>query len=39
MISGGIYNEMIDEWAVGITLYEIVTGETPFESQYISEVN
>ena len=30
MFSGGGYNEKVDIWATGITIYKIVTGRTPF---------
>ena len=33
MFSGG-YRESIDVWAAGALLYKIVTGHTPFESEY-----
>ena len=36
MFLGGGYNEMVDNWAVGIILYEMITGETPFASEYLS---
>ena len=34
---GGGYDEKIDMWAVGVTLYKTVTGYTPFETEYQSE--
>lgn len=34
-IAGG-YNEKVDTWAAGITLYEVLHGKTPFESEYHS---
>ena len=34
MFSGGGYNEKIDIWATAITIYKLVTGRTPFESEY-----
>lgn len=33
MFSGG-YREQVDIWAAGILLYKMVTGKTPFESEY-----
>ena len=37
MFSGGGYDERVDEWAFGVTLFKLITGETPFQSQYHSE--
>ena len=34
MFEKGSYTEKVDCWAAGITLYEMITGETPFESEY-----
>lgn len=36
MFSGGGYDERVDMWAAGITLYKLITGHTPFESEYHS---
>lgn len=36
MFNGGGYDERVDMWAVGVTLYKLVTGKTPFESEYHS---
>lgn len=33
---GGGYDERIDLWALGITVFRMVTGHTPFESEYHS---
>ena len=33
MFSGG-YREHVDIWAAGILLFKLVTGKTPFESEY-----
>lgn len=32
MFLGGGYDEKVDIWAAGITLYQLITGKTPFES-------
>lgn len=37
MFLGGSYTEKVDSWAVGISLYELITGHTPFESEYHSD--
>ena len=34
---GGGYDERIDLWALGVTIFKLVTGRTPFESEYHSE--
>lgn len=34
---GGGYDQRIDLWALGITLYKLVTGYTPFQSEYHSD--
>ena len=36
MFSGG-YRETVDIWAAGILLYKIVSGHTPFDSEYHHE--
>ena len=36
MFTGGGYDERVDMWAAGITLYKLITGRTPFESEYRS---
>lgn len=33
----GFYDELIDEWAAGVTIYRMIAGTTPFESNYISD--
>lgn len=37
ILQGGGYDEKIDIWCIGVTLYRIITGVTPFESTYHSE--
>lgn len=37
MFSGGGYNEKVDIWSTGITIYKLITGRTPFESEYHSK--
>jgi calcium-dependent protein kinase len=34
---GGGYDEKIDLWALGATIYKLITGKTPFESEYHSD--
>ena len=34
---GGGYDERIDLWALGVTIFKIVSGKTPFESEYHSQ--
>lgn len=37
MFFGGGYDERVDMWAAGITIYELITnGVTPFESEHLS---
>ena len=35
--NGGTYDEKVDVWSVAVTLYKVITGVTPFESNYIGE--
>ena len=37
MFEGGGYDQMVDLWAAGVTLFKLITGYTPFESEYHSE--
>lgn len=35
---GGGYDERVDLWSLGVAIFKIVAGYTPFESQYYSEI-
>ena len=37
MFMGAGYTEAVDAWAIGISLYEMITGSTPFASEYLSD--
>lgn len=37
MFLGGGYDLKVDSWAIGATLYKMIHGRTPFESEYHSE--
>jgi len=34
---GGGYDERVDLWALGVTIYRLIAGYTPFESEYHSD--
>lgn len=36
MFLGGGYDEKVDMWAAGVTIYQIISESTPFESEYLS---
>ena len=36
MFEGGGYDERIDLWALGATIFKLMTGSTPFESVYLN---
>ena len=37
MFLGSGYDEGVDMWAAGITLYQLISGKTPFQSEYVSD--
>ena len=37
MFEGGGYDELVDMWALGVTVYKLMAGITPFESEYHSD--
>lgn len=37
VLLGGGYDERVDLWALGISVYKLITGKTPFESEYHSD--
>lgn len=37
MFTGGGYTERVDVWSTGIMIYKLITGRTPFESEYHSK--
>ena len=37
MFLGGGYDVKVDIWALGVTIYKIITNKTPFESNYHNE--
>jgi calcium-dependent protein kinase len=36
VLLGGGYDERVDLWSIGVTLYQLVAGQTPFFSEYHS---
>lgn len=30
LFRGGCYDELVDEWAAGVTIYKLIAGVTPF---------
>ena len=37
MFEGGGYDELVDMWALGVTVFKMMAGFTPFESEYHSD--
>lgn len=37
MFTGGGYDERVDLWALGATIFKLMAGFTPFESPYHNE--
>lgn len=37
MFEGGGYDERVDLWALGVTIYQLMSGYTPFQSEYHSD--
>lgn len=37
ILLGGGYDERVDLWSIGVTIYQLVAGVTPFYSEYHSE--
>ena len=37
MFSGGGYDEKVDMWALGVSIFKLMAGYTPFESEYHSD--
>lgn len=37
MFEGGGYDELVDMWALGVTVFKLMAGLTPFESEYHSD--
>lgn len=37
ILLGGGYDERVDLWSIGVSLFQIITGVTPFEEEYHHE--
>lgn len=37
MFSGAGYDEKVDLWALGVIMYELITGKNPFMSEYMAD--
>lgn len=37
ILRGGGYDERVDMWSIGVTLFKLIAGVTPFESEYHSD--
>lgn len=38
IFAGGIYNEMVDLWSAGVILFVMLSGELPFNSDYLNDI-
>ncbi|CAD8117498.1 unnamed protein product [Paramecium sonneborni] len=38
IFSGGLYNEQVDLWSAGVILYVMLSGELPFNSEYLNDL-
>lgn len=40
MFEGGGYREEADMWALGVTMFQLMTGQNPFQAEYqITTIN
>lgn len=37
MFTGGGYDQRVDLWALGVLIYKLIEGVTPFEAEYHSD--
>jgi calcium-dependent protein kinase len=37
ILLGGGYDERVDVWSIGVTMYRMIAEATPFESEYHSD--
>ncbi|KAM3146386.1 hypothetical protein pb186bvf_001355 [Paramecium bursaria] len=38
IFSGGLYNEQVDMWSAGVILYVMLSGELPFNAEYLNDL-